>query len=73
MALEKSGAFNYFNDLNASDTFLAKVTNKEVLGTISPLVLDHMNREECYYLTKLSFAAGTRPPQCDAEKPRINF
>lgn len=47
------------------------VIEKKVLGTLSPLMADHMSREECYYLTKLSMAAGTKDPECDPAKPRI--
>lgn len=47
------------------------ILEKEVLGTLSPLMADHMFREECYYLTKLSMVAGTKNPECDPTKPRI--
>lgn len=43
-----------------------------VLGTLFPLLLDHMFREECYYLTKLSFVSEVKNPNCDPTKPRIN-
>lgn len=44
----------------------------QVLGTLSPLMADHMAREECYYLWKLSQTAGlTKRPDCDPSKPRI--
>ncbi len=49
---------------------LTKVSDKKVLGIIVPLVLDHMNREECYYLTKLATVSQTKVPNCDATKPR---
>lgn len=42
----------------------------EVLGTISPLMADHMLREECYYLTKLSQVSGVKKPDCNPTKPR---
>ena len=45
--------------------------NKEALGTITPLMLDHMLREECYYLTKLSQVSEVKKPECDPGKPRI--
>lgn len=35
--------------------------NKEVLGTFSLLTLDHMLREEAYYLMKLGINVGNRP------------
>ncbi|HZG60353.1 MAG TPA: DUF2935 domain-containing protein [Anoxybacillus sp.] len=44
---------------------------KEVLGTFTPLMADHMSREECYYLQKL--AGSTQQvsrPSCDPTKPR---
>jgi hypothetical protein len=47
------------------------ILEKEILGTLSPLMADHMSREECYYLTKLSIVAGTRNPECNPAKPRI--
>lgn len=48
-----------------------KVLKKEVLGTFSPLMPDHMFREECYYLTKLSMVSEVKAPECDPGKPRI--
>ncbi|MFC5649210.1 DUF2935 domain-containing protein [Paenibacillus solisilvae] len=55
--------------------FLSEVeeltVRKELLGTLTQLVPDHMYREECYYLTKLSqAAAGVPRPDCDPTKPR---
>lgn len=44
---------------------------KEALGTILPLMLDHMFREECYYLTKLSRDSEVKDPECDPTKPRL--
>ncbi|MEV2478141.1 DUF2935 domain-containing protein [Paenibacillus larvae] len=43
----------------------------EALGTLSPLMIDHMAREECYYLLKLSQVMALTPPACDPAKPRI--
>jgi len=43
----------------------------EVLDRISPLMPDHMMREECYYLTKLAQLGLVSPPNCDADKPRV--
>ncbi|WP_308636480.1 DUF2935 domain-containing protein [Paenibacillus silvisoli] len=44
---------------------------KELLGTLTTLVPDHMFREECYYLTKLSqLAPGVSKPNCDPTSPR---
>lgn len=47
------------------------VSEKKVLGRISPLILDHMYREECYYLTKLSMVSEVEAPECDPREPRI--
>lgn len=44
----------------------------EVLGTFSALMADHMAREECYYLMKLSESADTKMPNCDPTKTRVN-
>ena len=43
---------------------------KEALGTIDPLVPDHMFREECYYITKVNETAGVAKPDCDPTRPR---
>ena len=47
-----------------------EIIEKEILGTLSPLMADHMFREECYYLTKLAMVAGTKNPTCDPTKLR---
>ncbi|AFH60954.1 DUF2935 domain-containing protein [Paenibacillus caseinilyticus] len=44
--------------------------SKEALGTLTPLMADHMAREECYYLVKLSETADVKPPGCDPTKER---
>lgn len=43
----------------------------EVLDRISPLMPDHMMREECYYLTKLAQLGLASAPDCEADKPRV--
>lgn len=43
----------------------------EVLDRISPLMPDHMMREECYYLTKLAQLGLVNAPDCEADKPRV--
>jgi hypothetical protein len=58
--------------------FLSEVeelfAGKELQATFSQLILDHMYREECYYLTKLSQAAAGVPcPNCDPTKPRAGY
>ncbi|MCO5388278.1 DUF2935 domain-containing protein [Desulfosporosinus sp.] len=45
--------------------------NRTALGIIDPLIHDHMLREECYYLTKLSSVSDVQSPSCDPGKPRI--
>jgi hypothetical protein len=44
---------------------------REMLGTLMPLMADHMAREECYYLTKLSMVSEVNDPHCDPGKPRV--
>ncbi|WP_409346025.1 DUF2935 domain-containing protein [Paenibacillus sp. MBLB4367] len=43
----------------------------EILDRISPLMPDHMMREECYYLTKLAHLGLVPNPECKADKPRV--
>lgn len=50
-----------------------EIIKKKVLGAISPLTPDHMFREECYYLIKLSMVSDIKEPQCDPAKPRIKL
>lgn len=47
-----------------------KLSN-QILGTLLPLMADHMSREECYYLLKLSESSDTEVICCDPAKPRI--
>lgn len=49
------------------------IIDKKVLGSIYPLMTDHMIREECYYLTKLYMVSDTKNPECDPTKPRIEI
>jgi hypothetical protein len=44
--------------------------SKELLDTLSPLMADHMAREECYYLIKLAQSSDISLPSCDPTKPR---
>jgi hypothetical protein len=44
-------------------------SNKEVLGVLNPVFLDHMFREECYYHLKLSQAGQANRPICDPVGP----
>jgi hypothetical protein len=43
----------------------------EELGHLTPLMADHMFREECYYLTKLSQASDVPQQQCDPAHSRV--
>ncbi|MFS0722544.1 DUF2935 domain-containing protein [Paenibacillus sp. 1P07SE] len=43
----------------------------ETLDRITPLIPDHMYREECYYLTKLAQSGMVPDPKCDPAKPRV--
>jgi hypothetical protein len=45
--------------------------SKRALGTFSPLIADHMFREECYFLTKFLESANLEKPDCDPAKPRL--
>lgn len=47
--------------------------NNKLLGTISPLLPDHMLREECYYLTKLSMVSSIKKPECDGTETRLSL
>jgi AMMECR1 domain-containing protein len=44
-----------------------------VLGTLTPLMADHMSREECYYLLKLHEVdpESVKVTSCDPTKPRV--
>lgn len=48
----------------------AEITS-EVLDRISPLIPDHMMREECYYLSKLSAGGLIVDPKCDPTRHRV--
>ncbi len=45
--------------------------SKQILGNLPPLILDHMAREECYYLTKLAQGTDSKTPNCDPTRPRV--
>ncbi|EGK11626.1 hypothetical protein HMPREF9374_1870 [Desmospora sp. 8437] len=44
--------------------------NDQLLGVLSPLMADHMFREECYYLIKLAEVSKVKAPNCDPGRPR---
>lgn len=44
----------------------------KILGSLMPLMADHMARETCYYLWKLSQTTkNVRRPECDPARPRL--
>lgn len=45
--------------------------SKRAVGTLMPLIPDHMFREECYYLIKLAQVTELNMPDCDPTRPRI--
>lgn len=46
----------------------------KILGTLMPLMADHMYREECYYILKLSQSASNiKKPDCDPASPRLEL
>jgi hypothetical protein len=54
--------------------FLKMMLGKaEVIGTVGPLIPDHMAREECYYLHRLhrSDPQNVPRPECDPTRPRV--
>ena len=45
----------------------------KVLGTLTPLMADHMVREECYYQWKMALSTNNvRKPDCDPSRPRLD-
>lgn len=62
-------------ELHLFTEFLNEIENLELdermLGTLSPLMPDHMAREECYYLYKLAQSTHRPLPACDPAKPRV--
>ncbi|MBW7456508.1 DUF2935 domain-containing protein [Paenibacillus sepulcri] len=45
--------------------------SEELLGSLNPLLPDHMYREECYYLRKLAQSGEISVPDCDPTTPRV--
>jgi hypothetical protein len=62
-------------EIKLFQNFLHEIEELELsakaLGTFSPLMADHMSREECYYLMKLAEATNVEKPNCDPTKPRL--
>ena len=56
------------------DSLRDKRMDHKVLGTLTPLMADHMSREECYYLMKLSKNTSIMiRPDCDPTRPRVDL
>ncbi|MFC0473587.1 DUF2935 domain-containing protein [Halalkalibacter kiskunsagensis] len=77
--IEEFPALSRFNEnvkleLLLFKTFLNELEELEMtnrlLGTLKQLMADHMAREECYYLIKLTQASELDHPNCDPTKPR---
>lgn len=76
-------SFPALNRFNSQATLSIKIFQKflieleememdnEVLSSFTPLMADHMYREECYYLTKVAQVTDLEQPSCDPTKPRI--
>jgi hypothetical protein len=62
-------------EMNIFMAFLTELEEQdisaELLNRLDPLVPDHMFREECYYLLKLSQNDAITAPDCDPAKPRV--
>lgn len=62
-------------EMSAFMAFLMEVEeldiSAELLSRLNRLVPDHMYREECYYLQKLSQYGEVPVPDCDPAKPRV--
>jgi hypothetical protein len=78
--LERFPALSRFNketglEMKMFTKFLEEIKELELsdqlLGALSPLMPDHMAREECYYLIKLAQSSDIPPPDCDPAKPRV--
>lgn len=63
--LEMSVFMNFLKELEELEL------SEELLSRLNPLVPDHMFREECYYLLKLSQSGAGEQPDCDPAKPRL--
>lgn len=67
VAGEMLGFKGYLEDL------IIKTLAAKAIGTLTPLVPDHMAREECYYLYNLhkSDPKNVPNPNCDFTRPRV--
>jgi hypothetical protein len=70
--LNDQAAIAIRNFIEFLDNLRDQKADNKVLGTLMPLMADHMSREECYYLWKLSQTADTvHRPDCDPARPRM--
>lgn len=54
------------------DEIKEKILKGRLLSGLSPLIPDHMYREECYYLHKVAGSqTGIPKPECDPGRPRV--
>jgi hypothetical protein len=63
--LEMAIFTNFLNELEEMEL------NKEILGILTPLMADHMLREEWYYLIKLAQTTDVKMPPGDPIRPRV--
>lgn len=59
---------NFKDMLNELTEYVAQ---KKVISTLPPLAYNHMFREECYYLLKLSLVSNIEKPNCDPTKSLV--
>ena len=66
-------AWTVMNDfMNFLENIRDQRMDAKILGSLMPLMADHMFREECYYLLKLSQSTDNiRKPDCDPASPRL--
>ncbi|HEU5138479.1 MAG TPA: DUF2935 domain-containing protein [Bacillales bacterium] len=78
--LDRFPALSRFNndvklEMLVFQKFLKELEEMELqntdLSTFSPLMADHMYREECYYLMKLAEVTELSPPDCNPAEPRV--
>lgn len=71
--VEQFPALSFFNrevnlEIKLFQSFLRELEemrlSKQILGTLFPLMADHMAREECYYLLKLAQSGDIERPNC---------
>jgi hypothetical protein len=48
-----------------------QVREKNILSILAPLMLNHMYREECYYLSQLSMVSQIEQPDCNPAGARV--